>query len=136
MSKPILPVHVTTTTTTRKTARIAAADFIELERRVRDGWGDTDADDYKGPRRISDVLPYPTLVFERGDIYVDEMWWIRNGNVGTSSFSFGVSSANHEGDQIRHYRFSETNLGKWLAIEFTPSSEIAEALGIAFAEAP
>ena len=66
---------------------------------------------------------YPTLVFEKGTIHVDEMWGIKNGNVGFSSSESGVSTV-REGEVIQHCNGREKPLGKFLRLEITATDDL------------
>lgn len=70
---------------------------------------------------------YPTLIFEKGSIHVDEMWGIKDGNVGFSSFESGVSTV-CEGEIIQHCDGREKNLGKFLRLEIIKTDKLIERI--------
>lgn len=97
--------------------RMSAAAFVELAPEPAMALAPAADEDIP---RVQDVIEYPTLVFEKGQISVDELWWLLpDGNVKTSSWERGVSSPDGFGNQIRSYHGRDTDLGKWTEIRFT-----------------
>lgn len=66
---------------------------------------------------------YPTLVFEKGRVDIDEMWGVKDGNVWFSSYAGGVSTV-REGEIIHHYNGREKSLGKFLRLEIRATDDL------------
>lgn len=70
---------------------------------------------------------YPTLVFESGEIVVDEMWGVREGRIWFSSFSGGVSGF-RDGEYVHQYHATTRKLGQFLRLEITSDDELRQRL--------
>ena len=66
---------------------------------------------------------YPTLVFEKGRVDIDEMWGVKDGNVWFSSYAGGVSTV-REGEIIHCFHMSERPLGKFLTLEIRATDDL------------
>ena len=70
------------------------------------------------------------LFFEKGEIYVDEMWGVRDGSIWFSSFQEGVSAI-RDGEIVHCYRSSERPLGKFLRLEMRATDGLISRLAAA-----
>jgi len=71
---------------------------------------------------------FPTFIFDKGSVYVDESWGIdKEDRVSTSSYSCGVMSySDKSGQYIESVYGREKELGQLIAIEFTVDDDMLE----------
>ena len=74
----------------------------------------------------------PTFHFEKGNVFTDEGWGVRQDKLWTSSYQLGIVDWSEDKQQyIKSYHFSQTELGNLVSVSLTLKDDLREKLGIA-----